>query len=171
MKKETKLQKIIDFCRENKICYFYPPQRGERGHSDLVIPKYRICIKLSTTEEEDQEYYETHKKFKFPVFIRDTDAPKFVIEKVQQTIIKFLFNQQRRLTNLKKKEEGQRIFAENKAKHDKRIYWQQKRREKKLLKQKLREERLSNITKLTINEKNYEKSSSREAGCNTANNL
>ena len=160
MKKETKLQKIIDFCRENKICYFYPPQRGERGHSDLVIPKYRICIKLSTTEEEDQEYYETHKKFKFPVFIRDTDAPKFVIEKVQQTIIK-----------LKKKEEGQKIFAENKAKHDKRIYWQQKRREKKLLKQKLREERLSNTTKLTINEKNYEKPSSREVGRNTTNNL
>lgn len=151
MKKETKLQKIIDFCRENKICYFYSPQRGERGHSDLVIPRYRICIKLSTTEEEDQEYYETHKKFKFPVFIRDKDTPKFVIEKVQQTIIKFLFNQQRRLTNIKKKEEGQRIFAENKAKHDKRIYWQQKRREKKMLKKNLQETKNRHFSKYVRN--------------------
>lgn len=52
MKKETKLEKVKIFLDENGIDYFIPKGYGKVGHSDLVIPRYKIHIKLSTNPSE-----------------------------------------------------------------------------------------------------------------------
>lgn len=99
MKNETKLEKVKKFLDENNIGYIIPKHKGERGHSDLFIQKFRIFIKISG--DDDQDFYDSHKK-KFPIFIRDGETPKFVIEKVQNTIIKSMQRQQAKLMKTKK---------------------------------------------------------------------
>lgn len=92
MKKETKLKKVKEFLRENNIKYTTSRHAGEPGHSDLVVWDYRMYIKMEG--EDDALFYRWHKKGVFPVFIREKDTPKFVLEKVQNTIIKFLQREQ-----------------------------------------------------------------------------
>lgn len=86
MKNETKLEKVKKFLDENNIEYVIPKNAGEKGHSDLFLPSFRIFIKLHG--EDDELFYKTHHVGVYPIFIRDDETPKFVLEKVQNTIIK-----------------------------------------------------------------------------------
>lgn len=109
MKNETKLKKVISFLQENNIKY----RQHEKvffGHSDLFLPDTRVAIKIDG--EDSVRFYDTHKKTCFPVFIRDEDSPKFVIEKVQNTIIKSMTKQQQYLMYKERKEENRRLNAE-----------------------------------------------------------
>lgn len=92
MKNETKLKKLMKFLEENGIEFIIPIKHGRRWHSDLVLPKYKVCIKIQG--EYDEVFFQKHKAGKYPVFIRDADTPKFVIEKVQNTIIKSMKDSQ-----------------------------------------------------------------------------
>lgn len=86
MKNETKLEKVKKFLDENNIEYVIPKNAGEKGHSDLFLPSFRIFIKLHG--DDDELFYKKHHVGVWPIFIRDDETPKFVLEKVQNTIIK-----------------------------------------------------------------------------------
>ena len=96
------------FLEENNIKYI--ERKKQYGHSDVFLPDMRIAIKV---DGEDREcFYETHKGRCYPVFIRDEDTPKFVLEKVQNTIVKAMMKEQDLLMRKKEKEENRRINAE-----------------------------------------------------------
>jgi len=92
MKNETKLKKVKEFLDENNIKYKTSKNTGKAGHSDLVLPSFRIFIKLQG--EDDALFYENHHIGVYPIFVRDGETPKFVLEKVQNTIIKSMQAQQ-----------------------------------------------------------------------------
>ena len=46
MKNETKLKKVKEFLDKNNIKYSVSKNAGKDGHSDLVLPDFRIYIKL-----------------------------------------------------------------------------------------------------------------------------
>lgn len=102
MKNETKLAKVKKWLDENGIKY-HVPQQDESWKSDLYLPDYKIHIKISTTEEVDRDFFE-HAKRLLPVFIRTEETPKFIIEKLQNTIIKSMQRQQKWLLKNKEKE-------------------------------------------------------------------
>ena len=114
MKNETKLKKVIAFLEENNIKY-RQHKNVWFGHSDLFLPDTRVAIKIDG--EDSVRFYDTHKKTCFPVFIRDEDSPKFVIEKVQNTIIKSMTKQQQYLMYKERKEENRRLHAEEMKVH------------------------------------------------------
>ena len=101
MKNETKLKKVKEFLDKNNIKYSVSKNAGKDGHSDLVLPDFRIYIKLQG--EDDALFYETHHVGVHPIFIRDDETPKFVLEKVQNTIIKVMQKKQKAFEKRKKK--------------------------------------------------------------------
>lgn len=109
MKNETKLKKVIAFLEENNIKY-RQHKNVWFGHSDIFLPDTRVAIKIDG--EDSVRFYDTHKRSCFPVFIREEDTPKFVIEKVINTIIKSMTKKQQYLMYKKQKEENRRINAE-----------------------------------------------------------
>ena len=89
MKNVTKLKKLEDWLDENNFSHHVPRslERGVKGSPNLIITPFghhRINVKLEG--EDDSLFYDLH-KCKNPVFIRDSEAPKFVLEKVQNVII------------------------------------------------------------------------------------
>lgn len=109
MKNETKLKKVIAFLEENNVKY-RQHKNVWFGHSDVFLPDTRVAIKIDG--EDRKRFYETHKGKCYPVFIRDEDTPKFVLEKVQNTIVKSMMKEQELLMRKKQKEENRRINAE-----------------------------------------------------------
>ena len=81
MKNETKLKKLIQWLEENKIQYVLPT-RKQKGSSDLFIVEYLISVKIE------------HKRGRHPFFIRSSETPKFIIEKMQNLIISVMLAQQ-----------------------------------------------------------------------------
>ena len=108
MKNETKLRKVIEFLKENDINYIERKKRY--GHSDVFLPDTRVAIKVDGNDR--QRFYKTHRAMCFPVFIRDEDTPKFVLEKVQNTIILSMTRAQQWVMRKKQKDENRRINAE-----------------------------------------------------------
>ena len=109
MKNETKLKKVIAFLEENNVKY-RQHKNVWFGHSDVFLPDTRVAIKIDG--EDRKRFYETHKGKCYPIFIRDEDTPKFVLEKVQNTIVKSMIKEQGLLMRKKQKEENRRINAE-----------------------------------------------------------
>ena len=108
MKNETKLRKVIEFLKESNINYIERKKRY--GHSDVFLPDTRVAIKVDGNDR--QRFYKTHRAMCFPVFIREEDTPKFVLEKLQNTIVKAMMREQQVLMRKKEKEENRRINAE-----------------------------------------------------------
>ncbi len=98
MKNETKLEKVKKFLDENNIEYRARKNR-KWGKSDLYLPAFGINIKLEG--DDDSDFYKTTRRF-FPVFVRSADTPKFVLEKVQNTIIRSMQVKQAKLMKSKK---------------------------------------------------------------------
>lgn len=95
MKNENKLKKLVSWLDENNISYFVPKSysKGKKGSSNLIIlpvGKYKINVKIEG--EDDVLFYNRHKT-SHPVFIRDSETPKFVLEKVQNVIIELMKKQ------------------------------------------------------------------------------
>ena len=101
MKNETKLKKVKEFLDVNNIKYVTPKNAGKKGHSDLFLPLFRIYIKLQ--REDDALFYKKHHIGVYPVFIRNDETPKFVIEKLQNTIIKVMQKKQEAFEKRKNK--------------------------------------------------------------------
>lgn len=89
---EKKLEVIKDFLKENKIPY-------EENHASrrcgvmipLAVKKHRIAVRIG----DSQEFFEKTKGKYYPIFIRDEDTKAVVLEKIQNTIIKSMRNQQK----------------------------------------------------------------------------
>lgn len=95
MKNETKLKKLIAWLDENNFSHHVPRSldRGVKGSPNLIITpigKYRISVKIEG--DDDSLFYDRHKG-KNPVFIRESETPKFVLEKVQNVIIELMKKQ------------------------------------------------------------------------------
>lgn len=117
MKNTTKLEKLKQWLDENDISYEH--RKNRRGQSDLWIRKYKIAVKIDG--DDSQEFYRKHMRTTSPVFIRDTDTPKFVIEKVQNTIVNAMIKEQRRLEWLEKKEQSRRYYEECMKRHEEKV--------------------------------------------------
>lgn len=109
MKNETKLKKVIAFLEENNIKY-RQHKNVWFGHSDVFLPDTRVAIKIDG--EDRKRFYETHKGKCYPVFIRDDESLKFILEKLQNTIVKSMMKEQKILMREKQKEENRRINEE-----------------------------------------------------------
>ena len=115
MKNETKLNRVKEFLDGNNIKYSVSKNAGKKGHSDLFLPAFRIYIKLQG--EDDALFYETHHVGVHPIFIRDDETPKFVLEKVQNTIIKVMQKKQEAFEKRRaKKVEKSHLLRVKKAK-------------------------------------------------------
>lgn len=109
MKNETKLKKVIAFLEENNVKY-RQHKNVWFGHSDVFLPDTRVAIKIDG--EDRKRFYETHKGKCYPVFIRDDESLKFILEKLQNTIVKSMMKEQKTLMRERQKEENRRINAE-----------------------------------------------------------
>lgn len=95
MKNVNKLERLKSFLDKEGIEYMIPKVCDKPGYYNLYITKYRIAVKVTHEgEEDDQVFYERFKRTFYPVFIRTSDTPKFVIKKVQNTIVKAMTVQQ-----------------------------------------------------------------------------
>lgn len=81
--------------------YSVSKNAGKDGHRDLVLPAFRMYIKLQG--ENDALFYKKHHFGVHSVFIRDEETPKFVTEKLQNTIIKVMQKKQEAFEKRKKK--------------------------------------------------------------------
>ena len=68
---------------------------------EKVIVLSELCIFIKISGDDDAKFFNRHKYY-YPIFIRDNETPKFVLEKVQNTIIKSMKEKQERLLNAKK---------------------------------------------------------------------
>lgn len=105
MKNETKLKKLMAWLDENGIEYNVKTARKHKMycHSNLFIPKFTVSVKIEG--KDDEMYFKTHRS-RNPVFIRDKDTPKFVIEKVQNTITQSMLNLQKNCMRKQTKGKG-----------------------------------------------------------------
>lgn len=89
---EQKLEAIKGFLRENNIV-FKENHVNKRCGVDipLLLPDFQIAVRIG----DDQDFYKKTKGIFYPIFIRDTDTKKKVLEKVQNTIIKSMRHQQK----------------------------------------------------------------------------
>lgn len=91
MKNSTKLEKVKKWLDENGIKW-KARHRHRNGHCDLFVIDTKISIKIEGAD--DDVFYRRHKRGYHPVFIRSADTPKFVIEKVANTIRDSMVKQQ-----------------------------------------------------------------------------
>ena len=84
MKNETKLKKLMGWLDKNNIEYRCPSKEiskcKRKKRSDLFIPKFVISVRID--DDYTQKWYRAHYD-RNPVVIRDTDTPRFLIEKMQ----------------------------------------------------------------------------------------
>lgn len=98
MKNSTKLEKVKKFLDENGIRY--AGGINAVGKRDLWLPDTKVAIKIDG--EDGDLFFTKYRKCAYPVFIRDNETPMFVIEKLQNTIIKSMMREQKRI--MRKKE-------------------------------------------------------------------
>lgn len=104
MTNKEKLEAVKNFCRENNIDF--TERKKPEGLCDVFLTKFYVAIHISN--EKDAEFYERYKG-KNPVFIREEESVEFIIEKVQNTIIKSLNNMQFFYMKRKKMEEKKNV--------------------------------------------------------------
>ena len=96
--KEWLKGEAIDFEEnyESKTCGVLIPLR---------IPRYHVAVCVG----DSQEFYLRTRGIYFPVFLRDEDTKDKVLEKVQNTIIKSMLIENKRLNNKRKSANAGRI--------------------------------------------------------------
>lgn len=137
MENSKKLTAVMLFLHENNIKYVLN-SKGE-GHCNLWVPVHRIAIKM--TGDDDALFYDTHRRTCFPVFVRTEETVEFVIEKVQNTIVKSMKKVQEQLLLKQEKTERKKKTAERIAKQAAR-----RRADKAVLHKKKAESRSSRIS-------------------------
>ena len=68
--------------------------------ADLFIGQYMIAVKIEG--KDDTLFFNKHKRGKHPFFIRTSETPKFIIEKMQNLITRMMLIQQKHFMEQKK---------------------------------------------------------------------
>lgn len=150
MKNEEKLEKVKQMLDEKKIKH-ESHGRGF-GHSDLWLPGLRIAIKLEG--EDDVTFYDTHRKGIWPIFIREVEDVEFVIEKLENTIIKALTHIQRQFIEHQMALERKELRRQARAKKRKEAWKKRQALEKQRKERK--EYKGRNMVRRDINARGYE---------------
>ena len=103
MKNSTKLEKVKKYLDENDISYKCR-RKHRNGHCDLYVIAAKVSVKIEG--DDDEIFYRRHKCGYHPVFILKSDTPKFVIEKVSNTIYDSLMKQQNYFIKQQRKKEA-----------------------------------------------------------------
>lgn len=111
MTNKKKLEALKAFLTENNVRFIENYQSKFGVTMDLKLPDLMIAVFLSEGKDKDEEIYNTQAgkwKMRFfykPFFIRDSDAKKFVLEKMQSCIVDRMVAMQKRWEKKSKKRE------------------------------------------------------------------
>lgn len=94
MTNKEKLNKVVNFLNKEGIDFILRPE-NVRMKSNLYIPKWKIGVKLE--DEDNERYFQTHKRFISIVFIRESETSDFILEKLQNVIVQKMMAMQRKL--------------------------------------------------------------------------
>ena len=84
MNRKEKMEVLVAFLTGNNIEHWEDVKVESLGiEIPLYIPRFNISVK---TEEHNDEWYQTVKRYTRPVFIRDDESADFIIEKVRNTM-------------------------------------------------------------------------------------
>ena len=116
MTNQEKLEKLKEWLKNNNIPFEENYTSKSRGVTfDLRVKKPLIGVCISS--ERDREIFEKIKRVYAPFFIRESETAEFIIEKMQNCIVKKMMQAQRELEKKNKREEGKRIADENERRH------------------------------------------------------
>ncbi len=91
----SKIIAIREWLQENGIAFCRQMRRpGEDAEPDMHIRGYDINVRIERGNEYDQKFYMAY-RHRHPVFVRKSDSPDFLIEKVQGAIIDKMQRQQK----------------------------------------------------------------------------
>ncbi len=93
MTNKEKLDEVVKFLENEGIDFVLRPE-SVRMKSNLYIPKWKIGIKLE--DEDNERYYQAHKRYISTIFIRESEAVGFVLEKLQNVIVQKMMAAQRK---------------------------------------------------------------------------
>ena len=93
MTNKEKLDEVVKFLENEGIDFVLRPE-SVRMKSNLYIPKWKIGVKLEG--EDNERYFQTHKRCLSVVFIRESEAVGFVLEKLQNVIVQKMMASQRK---------------------------------------------------------------------------
>lgn len=119
MTNEEKLEGLKAFLTENGIKFIENYKSGLHVLMDLKLPDYMIAVHLSD-DKDDEFYHRTFRQYK-PFFIRESETPDFIIEKMQNCITDIMVKRQKIYEKKQKKEEGKRIAAEYERRHQEKL--------------------------------------------------
>ena len=120
MTNEEKLEKLKEWLKDNNVPFKENYESRSQGiRFDLRVEKLLIAVIISS--ERDNEIFHRIKRTYAPFFIRESESPEFIIEKMQNCIVDRMLKQQKALENEAKKEEGRRIAAEAEKRHQEKL--------------------------------------------------
>lgn len=115
MSNEEKLEGLKTFLTENKIRFIENYESGLKVKMDLKLPEYKIAVHLS--DEHDDEFYKKTFRVYKPFFIRESETPEFIIEKMQNCLTDIMVKRQKDYEKEKRRE----IAAENWKRHEEKL--------------------------------------------------
>jgi len=135
MNNEEKLECLKNWLTENGYKFILDSNHKKAGvHFDLLVVDYAIIVKMVNNTDEEVSYFQSVRNYGHPLFIRESETAEFVIEKMNNTIVRIHKKVERRLAIREAKarnraitEEQQRIAAEKKANG---TYWSDKLKRK-----------------------------------------
>lgn len=109
MNNETKLKKAIEWLDGQGVEYKIPKSAGRYAHSDLCIVSLHIFIKIEG--DDDRDFYWRHRHH-HPIFIRSNETVEYVIEKIHNTIVRVMLEEQDILIRKMEKKERKKKLDE-----------------------------------------------------------
>lgn len=101
MTNKEKLNEVAKFLDKEGIDFILRPE-NVRMKSNLYIPKWKIGVKLEG--EDNERYFQTHKRCLSVIFIRESETAEFVLEKLQNVIVKQMMEAQRKFLKKSRKD-------------------------------------------------------------------
>lgn len=93
MTNKEKLDEVAKFLKKEGID-FALRRENVKTKSNIYIPKWKIGVK--TEDESNGRYFQKHKRCISMVFIRESETADFVLEKLQNVIVKQMMAAHRR---------------------------------------------------------------------------
>lgn len=85
MTNKEKLGEVVKFLNKEGIDFELRAENVKKK-SNLYIPKWKIGLKIEDNNSE--RYFQTHKRYISIIFIRENETEAFVLEKLQNVIVK-----------------------------------------------------------------------------------